>query len=173
MERRMNRFYFNFQQESCYTADDLGCEFSNVEEAYLAAVAAAREMPGELLARREDPRLCASKVADDRGNDLFALPFSELLDACRPRRSSVRSCESWKIASVLENQHIALESALAQNEQHIFQCEMHITLQRVADTKSQAPDTADPESLLTKFEMLLKAHRTVRASLLNALATAP
>ena len=81
----MSRFYFNFQQGTSFSIDEEGCEFPNVEDAYLGAVAAARDMWRELLIRREDPLACAFEVTDEKGRELFTLPFSELLDACRDR----------------------------------------------------------------------------------------
>lgn len=79
----MSRFYFNFRQGASFSVDDEGCEFPSVEEAYLGAVAAAQDMWRELLIRREDPFACAFEVTDIKGRELFTLPFSELLEACR------------------------------------------------------------------------------------------
>lgn len=79
----MGLFYFNFRQGSFYSRDDEGCELPSVEDAYLAAVRAAQDMWSELLVRREDPRACSFVVTDRNGTELFTLPFSEVLDACR------------------------------------------------------------------------------------------
>jgi hypothetical protein len=79
------RFFFNFRQGSAYEADDMGNEFENVEEAYLAAFAGAQDYWRELLIRRQDPLLCAFEVMDEQGHEVFVLEFSEVLDACRRR----------------------------------------------------------------------------------------
>jgi hypothetical protein len=84
----MSLFYFNFRQGPSYSVDDEGCQFTTVEEAYLGAVAAAQDMWRELLIRREDPMMCAFDVSDEQGHELFTLPFSEVLDACRGRTAS-------------------------------------------------------------------------------------
>src|SRR5258708_4696380 len=81
----MGRFYFNFRQGDAYSADDEGCKFATVEEAYLGAVVAARDIWRELMVQRENPLACAFEVTDEQGNELFTLPFSEVLDACRPQ----------------------------------------------------------------------------------------
>src|SRR5690242_4029740 len=84
----MSLFYFDFRQGPSYSIDQEGCDFANVEDAYLGAVAAAQDMWRELLIRREDPMLCAFDVTDEEGRELFTLPFSEVLDACRGRSAS-------------------------------------------------------------------------------------
>jgi len=79
------KFFFNFRQGTSYQTDELGCEFESVEDAYLGAFAAARDIWGELLSKREDPLCCAFEVMDEQGRDLFVLDFSEVLDACRAK----------------------------------------------------------------------------------------
>jgi hypothetical protein len=81
----MAKFFFNFRQGNSHQVDDLGCEFDSVEDAYLGALTAAQDMWRELLIQRQDPLLCAFEVMDEAGRDLFALPFSEVLDVCRTR----------------------------------------------------------------------------------------
>ncbi len=81
----MAKFFFNFRQGASYQADDLGCEFDSVEEAYLGAFTAAQDMWRELLIKRQDPLLCAFEVMDEAGRDLFSLPFVEILEVCRGR----------------------------------------------------------------------------------------
>jgi len=84
----MRKFYFNFRQGHSFCPDEEGCDFANTDEAYLGAFAAAQELWRELLIRREDPRECAFEVTDLRGSALFTLPFSEILDVCRPMSPS-------------------------------------------------------------------------------------
>lgn len=79
----MSLFYFNFRQGASYSVDEQGCEFASAEDAFLGAVRAAQEMWSELLVRREDPLACAFVVTDRDRKELFTLPFSEVLDACR------------------------------------------------------------------------------------------
>ena len=79
----MPRFYFDFRQNGELTPDTVGCEFGTVEEAYLEAFKAAREMWAELLDQRRDPRRCCFEIHDGDGNLLFVLPFWEILESCR------------------------------------------------------------------------------------------
>lgn len=86
----MQRYYFDFRQDAQLTPDNLGCEFSSVEDAYLEAFNAAREIWVELLNQRRDPRRCSFEVHDGTGSLLFVLPFWEVLESCRnyPRARS-------------------------------------------------------------------------------------
>lgn len=78
----MARYFFNFRQGDSLSVDDEGSEFASIEDAFLSAVQAAQDMWRELLIRREDPLECSFEVIDAHGNEVFALPFSEVLDAC-------------------------------------------------------------------------------------------
>jgi hypothetical protein len=78
----MARYFFNFRQGSTLSQDEEGSDFASVEDAYLSAVQAARDMWRELLIKREDPLECSFEVVDADGKEIFALPFSEVLDAC-------------------------------------------------------------------------------------------
>ena len=79
----MSLYYFHFRQGRSYTPDKVGSEFASVEDAYLEAVRTAQDMWRELLIVCEDPLLCSFEVRDGEGNELFNLPFVEVLDACR------------------------------------------------------------------------------------------
>jgi len=103
----VTRCYFNFRQGAAYSVDDEGCDFATVEDAYLAAVRAAQDMWRELLIRREDPRECAFEVRDTRGNDLFTLPFIEVLDACGRPSSAYNPKLPGAVAAALHNRQIA------------------------------------------------------------------
>lgn len=98
----MGRFYFNFRQGESYSSDDEGSSFTTVEEAYLGAMAAAQDIWRELLVQREDPLACAFEVTDDQGNDLFTLPFSEVLDACGTRIADRLPPKGHHIVNALE-----------------------------------------------------------------------
>src|SRR5262249_43404767 len=93
-------FYFNFRQGTSYSNDEEGCELPSVENAYLAAVRAAQDMWSELLVRREDPRACAFVVTDRDRKELFTLPFSEVLEACRREPSDGSSGQETDTSAV-------------------------------------------------------------------------
>jgi uncharacterized protein DUF6894 len=80
-------FYFNFRQDGVYSSDEDGCEFANVEDAYLGAFKGAQEIFYELMSTGDDPLACAFEVTDVNGNELFNLPFSQVLSARRVRGS--------------------------------------------------------------------------------------
>jgi hypothetical protein len=80
----MPRFFFDFRQAGRVQHDDTGTEFPSAEAAYLGAIDAARELWGQLLGRRQDPRLCAFMIRGQSGDVLFEVPFVELLEACNP-----------------------------------------------------------------------------------------
>ncbi len=82
----MARFFFDFHQHGRATHDETGVEFESAEAAYLAAVDGAHGLWGELLKKRQDPRLCSFEIRGESGAVLFTLPFSELLDNCRDAR---------------------------------------------------------------------------------------
>jgi len=79
----MAHFYFHFCDGETHDRDDVGLGFASAEEAYLQAIATAREMWPGLLAARSDPLRCAFEITDDEDRVLFRLPFSELMEACR------------------------------------------------------------------------------------------
>jgi hypothetical protein len=77
------QFFFHFRQGDELIPDTLGIEFADVEQAYLGAYKGAQDIWGELLAKRQDPRRCAFEVHDAKGELVFKLPFTELLESCR------------------------------------------------------------------------------------------
>src|SRR5437667_10085 len=108
----MSRFFFHFRQGAGFAVDDEGCEFASTELAYLGAFQAAQEMWRELLVKRQDPMLCAFEVLDQDGNDIFVLPFSEVLDACRGRLSTspVHNHRHHLVAETLARQRLAYQA---------------------------------------------------------------
>lgn len=79
----MPRFFFHFHDGESRCADTIGLELADSERAYLEAVAAAREMWPELLAKRTDPTACVFFITDEDGAELFQVRFAELIDSCR------------------------------------------------------------------------------------------
>jgi hypothetical protein len=102
------RFHFNFRQNHAYQVDEDGSEFANAEEAYLGAFSAAQDMWHELLVQRQDPMLCAFDVTDANGGQLFALPFSEILDVCQRRGSAPARMPLYEIGRAIENRRKAV-----------------------------------------------------------------
>jgi hypothetical protein len=67
--------------------DEIGLELDSIEQAYVEAFATALSMWPELLAARCNPLDRSFEVTDASDKLLFRLPFSELVDACRPLRA--------------------------------------------------------------------------------------
>jgi hypothetical protein len=102
----MSRYFFNFRQSDVYSVDEEGCDFDDLDQAYLGAFRAAQEMWRELLIARQDPRQCAFDITDSAGTSLILLPFTEVLDACRDNNpTSPRTFRSFHQA--LEHGHQA------------------------------------------------------------------
>ena len=143
----MGRFYFNFRQNQSYAADEDGMNFPCVETAYLAAVEGAREMWPELLARREDPLDCAFEVTDRNGEELFTLPFSEVLDACRKDRAAAARPANLNhpnhINHVAETLEIERKARTAMDGIAIVMAETRATLRETARLLALAAKTLD------------------------------
>lgn len=75
----MPRFLFHLISPGAYDVDDIGCEFPNVEAAYLDAYAAAIEIIGEMLSDRRDPSRFQFEIFDEENRFMIELPFSEVL----------------------------------------------------------------------------------------------
>lgn len=85
----MSRFFFDFRQGVDLATDHEGIEFPGMEEAYLDAYEAALDMWSELLRQRRDPTLCYFEVRNEARELLFTLPFSEVMDACKDRKTTL------------------------------------------------------------------------------------
>jgi hypothetical protein len=79
----MAEFYFHFFDGEQWSKDSAGIELASAEDAYIEAVAGAREMWPELLASRCNPTRCAFEITDRDGSPLFRVEFAELLENCR------------------------------------------------------------------------------------------
>jgi Domain of unknown function (DUF6894) len=75
----MPRYFFHLSEPGAYSPDDLGVEFSGIEDAYLGAYQAALDMSIEMLRDRIDPARHSFEIADQAGEVLLELPFSEVM----------------------------------------------------------------------------------------------
>jgi hypothetical protein len=87
----MALFYFNLVSPDGYEVDEIGSEFSSVEQAFLEAHAAAVEMSAEMMRDRRDPTRCQFEIVDSQHRFLIDLPFSEVI---RPRVVSAAHAET-------------------------------------------------------------------------------
>ena len=81
----MTKLFLHFHQDGVRFPDEFGCEFADVEEAYLSVFRTAQDMWRELLIERRDPRLCAFEATNESGELMFVIPFGEVLDVCTVR----------------------------------------------------------------------------------------
>jgi hypothetical protein len=82
----MALFYFHLVSPNGYEVDEIGCEFSDVETAYLQARAAAVEMCVDIMRERHDPLHYQFEIFDCERRFLIELPFSEVI---RPKAISL------------------------------------------------------------------------------------
>jgi len=99
----MALFYFNFMSPEGYEIDEVGCEFPDVENAYLEAHRAAVEIIAGIIRDRGDPLLCQFEIVDSQRRFLMDLPFSELI---RPRAISTNDATIHsKICGAIQRNH--------------------------------------------------------------------
>ena len=73
----MPRFFFSLRCPDGSVIDPDGAEFANADEAYDAAVRTARTLVATDTDTEVDWLRCVFEVADDAGEVVFELPFSE------------------------------------------------------------------------------------------------
>ena len=86
----MPRYFFHLVAPSERIDDELGCEFPDVEQAYLEAHRAALDVGIEMLRNHADPSAHRFEITDANGHILFDLPFAEVM---RPRTRPVLPTE--------------------------------------------------------------------------------
>jgi hypothetical protein len=101
----MPRYFFHLCAPDAYSPDDLGVEFSGIEAAYLGAYQAALEMSIEMLRDRVDPARHSFEIADQAGQLLFELPFSEVM------RPSGKLPRPGSIQAAIRQQHERVQHA--------------------------------------------------------------
>jgi len=75
----MPLFFFDFTFDGRLEKDDLGTEFSCLEDAYLDAVHSALDMSFDKLRGRGDPHRDSVEILDAKRQSLMQVPFSEVL----------------------------------------------------------------------------------------------
>ncbi|WP_024519373.1 hypothetical protein [Bradyrhizobium sp. Tv2a-2] len=75
----MPRFFFNLHSHGGFSADETGTEFSSLDAAYLDTCDAILDMAIEKLRAHRNPANDMFEIADERGNVLMEVTFSEIL----------------------------------------------------------------------------------------------
>lgn len=81
----MPRYFFNFLGGSDSAADEIGCDFKDLDLAYLDAYRSMVRIGAELLLEQKDPSQQRIEITDDVGTVLMTLPFDDVF-----RRRSAR-----------------------------------------------------------------------------------
>jgi hypothetical protein len=122
----MPRFFFHLRSQDGLSADETGTDFPCLEEAYLGTCDAILEMAVEMLRARQNPTKDAFEIADDRGNVLMEVPFSEVLWPGAVTNKPVRS-ETIRV----------FESCRRRAERsHVLQAEIRAEFQQARNTFS-------------------------------------
>jgi len=85
----MPHFYFHLRSPAGLTRDKFGQDFDDLEAAYLEACLTIPDMGADLVKRRRNPLPYTFEIANEAGQLLMDVPFSEMLDKghkSRPRR---------------------------------------------------------------------------------------
>lgn len=122
----MPRFFFHLRSPDSFSTDETGTEFSCLEDAYLETCDAILEMAMERLRARQNPTKDAFEIADEQGNVLMEVPFSEVLWPGAVTNKPVRS-ETIRI----------FESCRRRAERsHVLQAEIRAEFQQARNTFS-------------------------------------
>ena len=106
----MPHYYFHLRVGRQHYPDHLGVDFENLESAYLDAFQAARDMWTELLRERKDPTTHRFEIANEDGQVLLTLPFTEVLE--QSRKGSPPPTHTFKTARTLVEKTKSLTEAL-------------------------------------------------------------
>lgn len=97
----MTRYFFNFRGGSDEAADEVGCEFENLDLAYLDAYQSMVRIGADLLLEQKDPSLQWIEIADEEGLVLMTLPFDEVFQ--RRRMTPASSLHNVKLKRQIES----------------------------------------------------------------------
>jgi hypothetical protein len=145
MERRkpqVRTFYFHLKSPDALERDDEGVECEDIEQAYLRVCEAIPDVAAEILRNRKDPMRFSFLIANQHGQLLMTVPFTELV-----REHSVPS----------EKEENGLEMA----RRHVRQGMERLRRQGdlVKRLRAAGIETKESESLYQLFEELLREHR--------------
>ena len=75
----MRRFFIHLDMDGTLQRDDIGMTCEAPELAYLHACRAIPELAAAMLRARQDPMRCSFHIENDKGEDMFEVPFSEVV----------------------------------------------------------------------------------------------
>ncbi len=77
--RVMRRFFIHLDMDGTLTRDVIGIPLEAPELAYLRACRAIPDLAAEMLRARKDPMRCRFLIENDKGEEMFEVPFSEVI----------------------------------------------------------------------------------------------
>ena len=106
----MTLYFFHFVDGDIREEDDTGIEYATAENAYLEAIASVRGMWPDMAADRCDPSRCAFEIADEGGEILFRIDFSEVLSG--GKQSTLGPVGSTgRLSQILHETHLRATTA--------------------------------------------------------------
>lgn len=97
----MPRFFFNFLGGADSAVDEIGCEFGDLELAYLDAYRSMVRIGADLLLEQKDPSDQRIEITDDVGTVLMILPFDDVFRRRSSRHLPV--ADSTRLRSQIES----------------------------------------------------------------------
>jgi Tfp pilus assembly ATPase PilU len=89
----MPRFFIHIRSNGhCWSYDEDGLDFPNVETARKEVLRAAQDLISVFAARDQDPRDHAVEIENEAGEVVLHLPFSEIFLQLRSEPRAYRSC---------------------------------------------------------------------------------
>ena len=98
----MPHFYFHLRTPAGWERDQDGLDFTGLEAAYLDACRAIPDMAADLVRRKHDPLPYGFEIADEAGQLLMEVPFSEVLASGHKPRQPVRPALPQKAQAEME-----------------------------------------------------------------------
>ena len=75
----LRRFFIHLETDGTLTRDEIGLLYETPELAYLQACRAIPELAAAMLRARQDPMRCRFLIENDKGEEMFEVPFSEVI----------------------------------------------------------------------------------------------
>jgi hypothetical protein len=107
----MPRYFFHLDTPRGLERDDIGLDFAGPDDAYLEACRAIPELTADILRDRGRPTDCTFLIADEAGDILLQIPFTELV-AGRARANASALARPDLMKNMLAAQQIARSTSL-------------------------------------------------------------
>jgi hypothetical protein len=75
----MRKFFIHLDMDGTLQRDQIGIDCEGPELAYMHACRAIPELAAAMLRARQDPMRCRFRIENDHGEEMFDVPFSEVV----------------------------------------------------------------------------------------------